>query len=100
MLIAIGIILVIIGILFIFGSRRFVIWFGKYKYEHNLNWMPDENVRTSSLTKEEVIELYTEVKGWRHTLWLIWLIGIRVMGLMFLAAGSIILIAQIFDVGN
>ena len=75
------------GILFILFARRFVIWFGGYKFEHNLNMSPEENKKTSTMSKEEFIKTYTEVKGFQHVLWIIWLIGIRIIGVMLTMCG-------------
>ena len=97
--IVIVIICFLVGILCVFFSRRFIIWFGKYKFEHNLNMSPEGNIKTSTISKEEFIKTYTEVKGFRHTIWLIWLIGIRILGMMFITASILILIFEIFHIG-
>jgi hypothetical protein len=94
--IVIGTVCFLVGILFVLFSRRFFIWFGGYKFEHNLNMPPEGNKKTSTISKEEFIKTYTEVKGFRHIFWLIGLIGIRILGVMFLIAAILILVSEIF----
>jgi hypothetical protein len=96
--IVIGIICFLVGILFVFFSRHFIIWFGRYKFEHNLNVSPEGNKKTSTKSKEEFIKTYTEVKGFRRTIWLIGLTGIRILGLMFITASILILTFEIFHI--
>lgn len=92
--IIIGIVFISAGIFFIFFSRRFLISFGGYKYDHNLNISQEENQKTSTMSKEEFIKTYTEGPGFRHILWVIWLIGIRIIGVMLVIAGFFAILSK------
>ena len=89
----------LVGIFFVFLGRRFGVWFMAYGFEHNLNFtIREDNKRTSTLSKEEYIRLCTEGKGFRRTIWSIWLTGIRILGMMFITASIFILIFEIFHI--
>ena len=97
-IIIIGTIFFLVGILFVFFARRFFIWFGTYKFEHNLNVYPEDNIKISTMSKEEFIRRQTVDKGFPRIIWLIGLIGIRILGIMFITVGILILVFEIFHI--
>jgi uncharacterized ion transporter superfamily protein YfcC len=97
-LIIIGIVFFLTGLFFVIYAGKFGEWFARYKFTHNMNYMmPEDNKETSSMNEEEYIQRTIKGKGFYRGFWLVWLTGIRVIGLMLTLAGIFLIIHEFLD---
>jgi len=80
---------IITGILCVFYTRRFAEWWIRYSYEHRLNYFTSK-WKDEGLTREDVESRIFHYQPYRF-IWLFWLWGIRIMGVLLAAAGVIVL---------
>jgi hypothetical protein len=85
--------MVCVGILIIWFSKNFAIWWAKTVFENRLT-LPAHSLK--HLTNEEFINKYTNEYP-RRIVWIIWLVLSKIFGGMAVVVGLFLILSEVID---